>query len=114
METIQVLYEIHDAKAENYTPPFNETNDATAIRRFKISVNNPDMTFNHHPEDYSLWRCGHHDGQTGRIHEQEPILIARAFDLIERQQGNQFSNAPLISGEMRNAPTQRELNEESN
>lgn len=59
MHTINRLYVIYDAKAEETMGnPFMYRADAAAIRGFKELMTDPKQFFHRHPEDYSLLYLG--------------------------------------------------------
>lgn len=59
------LYCIFDLRAERYAPPFVEVNDAVADRRFTDLLQNKQLLFSMHPEDYRLYRVGSFNEETG-------------------------------------------------
>ena len=61
------IYSVFDSKAEMYTLPFYQTNDSMALRLFSDWCNNPEHTFGKHPEDYTLFKIGYYEDNTGSI-----------------------------------------------
>lgn len=74
------LYVIRDQRT-TYMTPSVDYNDASAVRNFEHAVLNKDSLFNSHAEDYSLYRIGTFDNETGRISAEEmPVLILDGKD----------------------------------
>lgn len=61
------LYSVFDIKAGAYIPPFYMQNDGMARRAFADSANDPNHQFCRNAEDYTLFRLGQFDDQSGRI-----------------------------------------------
>lgn len=73
-------YVIRDQRTCYLTPSF-DYNDQSAIRNFEHAVLQKDSLFNSHAEDYSLYRVGQYDNETGRIYpEESPVLILDGKD----------------------------------
>lgn len=70
----QNFYSVFDSKLVSFTPPFQALRDEAAIRQFGDWVNdtNPQNTLAKHPEDYSLFRVGWFDADTGQIGTDGP------------------------------------------
>lgn len=74
------MYVIRDQRT-TYMTPSVDYNDQSAVRNFEHAVLNKDSLFNSHAEDYSLYRIGEYDNQTGRITpEESPVLILDGKD----------------------------------
>lgn len=74
------VYVIRDQRT-SYMTPSVDYNDQSAIRNFEHAVLQKDSLFNTHAEDYSLYRIGEYDNQTGRISpEESPVLILDGKD----------------------------------
>ena len=74
----KVYYAVYDRKAEIYSAPFLEIKDGTAIRAIQdVVINNKDHAFAKHPKDFSLFKLGEFDEQTGIItgRDKPQILI---------------------------------------
>lgn len=77
------VYNIHDAKAEVYLPPFFARANGEAIRIFSNFANDPQHPVGEHPEDYSLFRIGIYDQSNGVVaglKEHEPL--GKGLDFI--------------------------------
>lgn len=68
----KVYYAIYDRKAEQYSAPFLEVTDGTAIRAVQdLVVNDPNHAFAKHPSDFSLHRLGTFEDTTGTIEVED-------------------------------------------
>lgn len=76
---------IYDIKAESYLPPFTAMNDAMALRMVATAANDESSTFHQHAEDYSLWRIGSFDQNSGMIEPDVGNCLAKAFDLLKNK-----------------------------
>jgi hypothetical protein len=81
----KIYYAVFDRKAEMYSQPFLEIKDGTAIRAVQdIVINNKDHAFAKHPSDFSLFRLGDFDDETGIINgEEKPSKIIEIETLGE-------------------------------
>lgn len=82
---ILYIYSIHDIKAESYVQPFLAPNDALALRMLQNACNDANTDFFKFAEDYSLWRVGKFDQNSGTIEAEKPNCLAKAFDLVQRE-----------------------------
>uniref|UniRef100_A0AAU8B9V3 Nonstructural protein n=1 Tax=Dulem virus 104 TaxID=3145581 RepID=A0AAU8B9V3_9VIRU len=74
------VYVIRDQRTCFMTPTF-DYNDQSAIRNFEHAVLQKESLFNSHAEDYSIYRIGEYDNQTGIISpEVSPVLILDGKD----------------------------------
>lgn len=74
------LYVIRDQRT-SYMTPSVDYNDQSAVRNFEHAVLQKDSLFNTHAEDYSLYRIGEYDNNTGRVvPEESPVLILDGKD----------------------------------
>lgn len=83
------VYSIRDVKTGFLSPTF-EVNDQVAKRNFEYAVLNSEHSlFFTHPEDYSFYRLGSFNSETGRFEtDQLPELIcdaASVFGLREKK-----------------------------
>lgn len=65
------LYCLRDRIANSYFSPFEEVNDAMAVRRIY-----PMVRQGPNAKDMELWKIGEFDSETGRIMEATPICIS--------------------------------------
>lgn len=91
---MQLMFTVHDQKAETFMPPFFVPSKGLAIRAFEDCINSDDHHFGKHPADYTLFFLGSFDTDNGE------------FDLMEKQSvgnGVEFVN-PLAPKESNNVP----------
>lgn len=67
MSQNQLLFTVHDVKAETFMPPFCVPSKGLAIRAFEDCVNSDEHHFGRHPADYTLFSLGHFDTDSGEI-----------------------------------------------
>lgn len=61
---------IHDTASKTYLPPFNVRHIGEAKRHFAGSVNGGDNLIAQNPGDFTLFRIGRYDDETGVL---EPL-----------------------------------------
>ena len=61
------MYSIYDSKAGIYAFPFFQQNDAMAVRAFGTVAADPNTTINAHPGDFSVYRLGTWDDESGVV-----------------------------------------------
>lgn len=72
-------YSVKDSKSGTFGNPFYAQNDALASRSFEQASNDPQTTINAYPEDFSLYRIGNFDDQSGEFtSEKQPQFITNA------------------------------------
>lgn len=99
----QLLFSVHDQKAETFMPPFFVPAKGLAIRAFEDCVNSDSHHFGKHPADYTLFFLGTFNTDTAK------------FDLKAKQSvgnGVEFVN-PLKSEPIANENPSRSNNEDS-
>lgn len=69
------IYVMNDKRSTFMTPSF-DYNDATAIRNFEHACDNDQSLMFTHPEDFSIYRIGEYDNESGVITPCDPKLIA--------------------------------------
>lgn len=74
------IYSIRDIKT-GYLQPTIDMNDDSAIRNFEHAVNNTESLFFTHSSDYSLYKLGMFDTETGEIVviDKEQLVEASAL-----------------------------------
>lgn len=78
------VYAIKDAKT-SFLPCNVDYNDASAIRNFEHAVIAPDSLMRSHPADYTLYRLGSYNTETGLIvSEADPQQIADAASIVRK------------------------------
>lgn len=78
------LYSIKDAKS-CYMPCTPDRNDACAVRNFEHAVRQPDSLLASHPNDYSLFRVGQFDDETGVVVPEAPVLLCDASACLRKE-----------------------------
>lgn len=78
----QNIYSIFDAAAGVYNVPFFQNNDALALRAFSDLANDQDTTIGRHPNDYTLYRIGTFNIETGLVEAENPASLANAGGLV--------------------------------
>lgn len=74
------IYVVHDALV-GYQNPSIMHNDAFAMRNFSEAFDGVKNS-----SDYSLWKVGYFDTETGLIESMSPSLICRASDFIKESE----------------------------
>lgn len=78
------VYAIKDAKT-SFMPCNVDYNDASAIRNFEHAVMAPDSLMRSHPADYTLYRLGTYNTETGLIiSKADPHQIADAASVVRK------------------------------
>lgn len=77
------LYRVYDAKAEIFGRIFEERTDASARRAFASSVADHKTEHGMFPEDYSLFRVGSADENSGQVTpEKAPVQVCTALQCV--------------------------------
>ena len=79
------LYSVRDVKANVFNNPFAQQSDGAAIRGFQQEVNrvDPNNMINLYPSDFSLYRTGEFDSDSGTIQSlPQPALVVEAVSLV--------------------------------
>lgn len=74
-------YAIYDSKAEAYMQPFFVRNDGEALRGFMDGMDNEQSPFHKWPQDYTLFKLGRYDDETGKIDACTPISLGNGLEL---------------------------------
>lgn len=76
---------VHDSAAGAYARPFFVPTTGLAHRSFQDEVNRaaPDNPMHAHADDFTLYELGSFDDNTGTFTITDPVVIARAKDLIK-------------------------------
>lgn len=64
---MKALFSVLDSKSGTYGAPFSSISDGTATRDFQHVVNDPATLFCNHSSDFSLYRVGEFDEDTGLV-----------------------------------------------
>ena len=73
------IYSINDA-LNGFASPTLQNNDAAAMRSFAEVFKDV-----YSPADYSLWKIGSFDTETGEIIPDVPSIICRATDFVKEK-----------------------------
>lgn len=70
------VYSIRDA-CVGFGNPFVQPNDDVALRTMRSLLVDPQSEFSRSPKDYSIWRVGTFDTDTGIIDSVIPEMLSR-------------------------------------
>lgn len=76
------IYSINDA-LNGFANPTLQNNDAAAMRSFAEVFKDV-----YSPADYSLWKIGKFDTETGELIPDVPSVICRATDFVKGEKEN--------------------------
>lgn len=76
------IYSINDA-LNGFNSPTLQNNDASAMRAFAEVFKDV-----YSPADYSLWKIGKFDTETGEIIPDVPSIVCRATDFVKGDSEN--------------------------
>jgi len=86
-----LAFTVYDEKAEVYATPFFTPAIGQASRMFADLANNKETAIGKHPEDYTLYHIGYYlDTHAKFDNNEQPVLIGRALDYIEREPNARF------------------------
>ena len=78
------LYAMRDIRT-GFLSPALDLSDASAIRNFEHAVaHNDDSLFFSHPEDYSLYKVGEYDSNTGTVTPIDKVELATAASVVAK------------------------------
>jgi len=77
------LVTVFDRALSAYLRPFAAASLGVAIREFGEECKRPDSPLNKHPADYSLWKVGEFDDQTGALIPSNPEALEQASHYTE-------------------------------
>lgn len=83
MKTIVIA--VRDQQSQLFTQPFTAASPGVALRSWANQLNDPDNRKSdqvQHPHDFTLWKIGEYDDQTGTIEGCTPEQLAVASNLI--------------------------------
>lgn len=72
------IYAIRDVHTGFLTPTVDQ-NDNSAMRNFAHAMKNPQSLFNSHPEDFTLFKIGSFDTESGEIVSQLPETVIDGY-----------------------------------
>jgi len=91
----KMLYGIKDDKVHAFTGKlFEARNDQEASRMLHAAVNDDKIQLSMYPEDFSLWRIGTYDDETGILKQgkDEPRHVCGAISLKNIQKKEEAQN----------------------
>lgn len=75
------LFAVFDAAVGTYSPPMAYRSLGQAVRQFQQEARNPDSAVGRSLKDYSLFRVGAYDDNSGLvIPEQAPVSVMAALE----------------------------------
>lgn len=80
---IKVLCCVFDSAAGAYMEPFVVATIEMALREFRRAVNKEGSPFHEFPADYTLFKCGTFNMETGTLTAENPISLGVAVEFIE-------------------------------
>lgn len=75
------IYAIYDKAVNAYMRPFVMQSDGQALRVFGDMAVSAEHEIGQHPEDYTIFRLGSFDDNSGVISQEEPRRLAGALEL---------------------------------
>lgn len=81
------LYSIKDNISNTFGRIMEQNNNPEAIRSFTDIVGNPESTVSKHPKDYTLYKLGEFDTETGIITTSKsiPTELANGENFIKKE-----------------------------
>ena len=80
---VHKIFAVYDSKAQCYTPPYFQHQEAMAVRTFTDCCQDPEHTFGKHPEDYTLFDLGQYDDSTGTITQDKIVSLFNGLHLTQ-------------------------------
>ncbi len=80
------LYAVFDMASGTYEKPFFSTADDLVRREFQNVATAADTPIGKHPKDYSLWRLGNFDDNTGLLKNETNECLCTALEIISQSQ----------------------------
>ncbi len=82
MSSTQMIYTVHDIKAETFMPPFFVPSKGLAIRAFEDCINSQDHHFGKHPADYTLFQLGSFDTDSGEFSLTDRTSVGNGVEFL--------------------------------
>lgn len=77
------LFAIYDAQVKTFMRPFFAMTVGQAERSFGDGVRHPDSDYGKHPHDYSMFKLGEFDDESGLLYsEQAPVHCCNAIGML--------------------------------
>lgn len=77
---IKKMYSLLDEKSKLYSQPFYAHHDGEALRSFASVVSDKETMPGKFPADFTLWKVGEWDDNSGIIDSKKPVYLAKAVD----------------------------------
>lgn len=77
-------YSVYDSKMKLYLPPFFTERDEIAVRSFCDLAIDPNHTFGRHPADFTLFKIGIFDQETGILEDIPKEPLGTALEMQSR------------------------------
>lgn len=84
----QNVYAIHDGAAGAYLNPIYQHTDGMMIRMFRNAVNDNTHAFGQNPSDYTLFKIGSYDDETGQHTSENPQSLGNGIEHISHESTN--------------------------
>lgn len=79
------LYSIMDAKLATFGSIHQSLTDSAAVRQFADVIQDKNNFISKHPEDFSLYRIGEYDDETGNLIPSVPQALVTASSLLSNE-----------------------------
>lgn len=89
------IYSIFDTASGIYMRPFTMASDGQVLRMFKDIACDADHDIGKHPEDYSVFRIGEYDDNTGEIKPEIKTCLATALEMVAQSRKGPIDQAKL-------------------
>ena len=97
------IYTIYDSAAVAYMRPFFQQSDGQAMRSFSDIALDADHEIGKHPEDYSLFRIGTYNDNTGEIKPLNRECLATALEVVAKARNVNKDNLETLNKEVTDA-----------
>lgn len=74
------IFAVHDSAADAFAQPMFFKNTATSLRAFAAACRDENTDLHQHPSDYTLFKIGEFDEDSGKLTALEPVSVAKALD----------------------------------
>lgn len=92
-------YTIYDVASGAYMRPFFSQADGQAIRGFKDIATDADHEVGKHPEDYTLYRVGSWNDNTGKLEGEDLEKLATGLEMVSQDRNPNQAELKLATGE---------------
>ena len=93
MSQQQLIFTVHDVKAETFMPPFFVPSKGLAIRAFEDCINSDDHHFGKHPADYTLFFLGSFDTDSGSFDLKDRTSVGNGVEFVNLLKPETSENA---------------------